>query len=435
MDEALDLYQELGLTDAIGRLSWAMVYQLTWTARVMEAVQAAQRSLAALGDVATADRARLVSSIGWALSLGGDYATATTMFEQGRALVEQLGDDRALADVLHMQTIHHMGFGEFAEGVQVGLRAAEVFEREGALWDLCSVQSFVVYQDGAICSREQADALGDKTMAIAERLGHLGAIFMLLSDRVREHAAHGQLDAVERMGRLIIDVCERGGLPWLYVGHLYAGLAGHWRGDAERAEAELRRAVELEPPGAYSGQSAADLALHLAQAGRPDDVWAVYETFRPHVPDRRGPQQHRGLELHARDHGGAVPRRFPGRGRHARAPGRHGADARAGVGRVRRPTGQQPRRDRGGRHRTVGRRRAVLHRGAGPRAAHAERAGDGRRRRLHGRVLLDRGRPEDAARAAEMLGKACESYRSFGMPGYVAEVEGMLSATSRLGAS
>src|SRR4051812_36993067 len=290
MDEALDLYQELGLTDAIGRLSWAMVYQLTWTARVMEAVQAAQRALAALGDVATADRARLVSSIGWALGLGGVYATATTMFEQGRALVEQLGDDRALADVLHMQTIHHMGFGEFAEGVQVGLRAAEVFDREGALWDLCSVQSFVVYQDGAICSREQSDALSDKTMAIAERLGHLGAIFMLLSDIVREHAAHGRLDAVERTSRLIIDVCERGGLPWLYVGHLYAGLAAHWRGDAEAAERELRRAVEIEPPGAYSGQSAADLALFLAQSGRAEEVLGVLEQFRPAFPvaGRRG---------------------------------------------------------------------------------------------------------------------------------------------------
>ena len=62
MDEALDLYQELGWTDALGRLAWAMVYQLTWTARVPEAVQVAQRALAALGDIASADRARLVCS-------------------------------------------------------------------------------------------------------------------------------------------------------------------------------------------------------------------------------------------------------------------------------------------------------------------------------------------------------------------------------------
>jgi tetratricopeptide (TPR) repeat protein len=412
-----------------------MVYQLTWTARVMEAVQAAQRSLAALGDVATADRARLVSSIGWALSLGGDYATATTMFEQGRALVEQLGDDRALADVLHMQTIHHMGFGEFAEGVQVGLRAAEVFEREGALWDLCSVQSFVVYQDGAICSREQADTLGDKTMAIAERLGHLGAIFMLLSDRVREHAAHGQLDAVERMGRLIIDVCERGGLPWLYVGHLYAGLAGHWRGDPERAEAELRRAVELEPPGAYSGQSAADLALHLAQAGRPDDVWAVYETFRPHFPTGEGRSSIgawncmlgimealylAGFRDEAATLAPLVDTALTLGPEWVAFDGRL-VSSRAGIAAA--ATGRW---DDAERYFTG----ALDHARRMP--SELETADV---RRLHGRVLLDRGRPEDAARATEMLGQACEAYRTFGMPGYVAEVEGMLSAPSRPGGS
>ena len=101
------------------------------------------------------------------------------MFDQGRAMAEQTGNERALADILHLQTIHHMGYAEFIEGVRVGLRAAEVFEREGALWDLCSVQAFVVYQDGAVGSREQALRLADKTMDIAERLGHLGAIFIL----------------------------------------------------------------------------------------------------------------------------------------------------------------------------------------------------------------------------------------------------------------
>ena len=34
-----------------------------------------------------------------------------------------------MADVLHMQTIHHLGYAELAEGIRVGLRAAEVFER------------------------------------------------------------------------------------------------------------------------------------------------------------------------------------------------------------------------------------------------------------------------------------------------------------------
>jgi hypothetical protein len=51
-------------------------------------------------------------------------------------------------------------------------------------------------------------------------------------------------------------------------------------------------------------------------------------------------------------------------------------------------------------------------------------------RRLHARVLLDRGRRKDAARADALLGRACDTYRAFGMPGYVAEVEALLTSTT-----
>ena len=80
---------------------------------------------------------------------------------------------------------------------------------------------------------------------------------------------------MERLGRHVVEICERGGLPWLYVGHLYLGLAAHWRGDWETAERELRLADQLEAPGAIGGQSAAHLALHLARVGRGDDADAA----------------------------------------------------------------------------------------------------------------------------------------------------------------
>jgi hypothetical protein len=82
----------------------------------------------------------------------------------------------------------------------------------------------------------------------------------------------------------VVEICERGGLPWLYVGHLYLGLAAHWRGDWETAERELRLAGQLEAPGAIGGQSAAHLAVHLARAGRGDEAAAIVEARRPGFP-------------------------------------------------------------------------------------------------------------------------------------------------------
>jgi tetratricopeptide (TPR) repeat protein len=101
---------------------------------------------------------------------------------------------------------------------------------------------------------------------------------MTLSDRVR---AEGVLPAafpvIDELAPRQIEVCERGGLPWVYVGYLYLGFVAHWRGEWDEAERQLRSAAELEPPGAFSGQGTGHLAVHLAHQGRVDEVRAIAE--------------------------------------------------------------------------------------------------------------------------------------------------------------
>jgi hypothetical protein len=120
---------------------------------------------------------------------------------------------------------------------------------------------------------------------MAERLGHLGAEFLVGASRIRiEGVYRADLAFIEEMGQHVVEICERGGLPWLYVGHIYLGLAAHWRGDWETAEGELRLADQLEAPGAIGGQSAAHLALHLARAGRGNEAVEIVEARRPGFP-------------------------------------------------------------------------------------------------------------------------------------------------------
>jgi hypothetical protein len=214
------------------------------------------------------------------------------MFAAARELATQLGDEAALADVLQLQTIHHMAWAELAEGVAAGLRAATVYEATGELWDLTGVLAFVEYQHKTLATPEPTAAhadrlagLAERVAPMAERLGHLGAEFMVVASRIRiEGVYRADLAFVERMGGHVVEICERGGLPWLYVGHLYLGLAAHWRGDWETAERELRLAEQLEAPGAVGGQSAAHLALHLAHAGRGDEVAELAVARRPGFP-------------------------------------------------------------------------------------------------------------------------------------------------------
>ena len=84
MNDALDRYEMLGQVEAIGRLGWAMVYQLVWTARFVEGVHVGRRTLAALGNSVSADKARLLSALAFAISVSGDYAAARATFDQAR---------------------------------------------------------------------------------------------------------------------------------------------------------------------------------------------------------------------------------------------------------------------------------------------------------------------------------------------------------------
>jgi tetratricopeptide (TPR) repeat protein len=426
MNDALDLYEALGQVEAIGRLGWAMVYQLVWTARLVEGVQVGQRTLAALGNTVSADKARLLSALGWVLSVSGDYVAATATFEQARGLAEQVRHERALADVLHMQTIHHLGYAEFADGVRVGQRAAEVFERESALWDLSSVQAFVIYEDGALGSREQATSLSDKTLGIARRLGHLGAVFIVLCDQIREAVMLGDLLQVEALGPQILDIGERGGLPWRFVGYIYLGMADHWRGNAERAEAQLRNAVEMEPPGAIGGQSDSLLARHLAYQGRTVEVLDLFESARSRLPSLKtasGIGSWNGMLGFVEalylcglyDEAAALSPLVEGVLELHRSwlalDGRL-VETRAGIAAA------------AARRWEAAERYFAIAREIAEQMHNLLELAD--LSRLHARMLLDRRSIGDDIRAVERLEEALSAYRSFGMSGYAAETERLL---------
>src|SRR5690606_33713073 len=281
MDQSLTLYERLGRRDDVGRICSSIVYQLAWAARFEEAAVIARRGLEVLGDLVNPDRARLLSATGWALGLAGDHSRATVMFETARQILEQLDDRIAFADVLHMETAHHMSYVEFTQGADAGLWAAAVFEEEGALWDLCSVSAFAAYQQSTMGLLAEATATQDRVRDTAERIGHLGAQFLILADRARQDGVvPGDAERTDAIARQMIEICERAKLPWLYTGYMYRGFAASWVGDFEAAERHLRTAVELEPPGAFSGQSASLLALLFATRGRHDEALELVERYR-----------------------------------------------------------------------------------------------------------------------------------------------------------
>jgi tetratricopeptide (TPR) repeat protein len=302
-----------------------------------------------------------------------------------------------------------------------------VFEAEGALWDLVSVQSFVMYQQGAAGRLTEATELRERVVPLASRLGHLGAMFLAVADRTKtDGVMAGDLALVETLAREQIDICERGGLPWLYIGHVYLGLAAHWRGDWDEAERRLRRADELEARGAFSGQSASLLALHLALVGRAGEAVELFEQGRASLPVEG---EVSSLGAWNTLFGFAEALYLAGR-RDDVAAMRPLMDAALALGEWWDTIDCRGPQTRAGIVAAAGRRWDDAERYYRAAAEQAEKlpnhveAADVRR--FHAMMLLDRGEPGDADRAREMLEGAREAYGRIGMGHHRAIAEALL---------
>jgi hypothetical protein len=93
---------------------------------------------------------------------------------------------------------------------------------------------------------------------------------------------------VEALGPQILDIGERGGLPYRYIGHIYLGWPPIGEITRNSPRPSCASAVELEPPGAFAGQSRSLLARHLAYHGRADEVMELFESAQSQLPASTG---------------------------------------------------------------------------------------------------------------------------------------------------
>jgi hypothetical protein len=200
-------------------------------------------------------------------------------------------------------------------------------------------------------------------------------------------------------------------------------MADHWRGNADRAEAELRNAVDMEPPGAIGGQSGSLLARHLAYQGRTEEVLELFESARSMLPSLKaasGIGSWNGMLGFVEalylcglyDQAAALSPLVEGvlelRRSWLALDGRL-VETRAGIA-----AAAARRWEAAERYFAIAREVA---------AQMSNRVELADLDRLHARMLLDRGGTGDHGRAAGMLLEALSAYRAFGMPSYAAEAE------------
>jgi tetratricopeptide (TPR) repeat protein len=296
------------------------------------------------------------------------------------------------------------------------------------MWTLCDSLSWTALGLVLSGASEEARSVSEEALELSRRLGHRGGEILAHRAWLATEALRDLDLAIWEQGvRRDIELCESINSPWSSQGYAWLGSVVQMRGRVEEARGYLDRALEIEPVSAFAGLARAYSVLNDAYTGDRDAYVAAIEQARPGLPG--GPDEHPwgskilafniaqgaaflGLEdvageihVYVLEAGKAIPLGFF-----------DGALARRIAG----MTATLLRRwDEAEEHFAVARQQAIdFKMSVEPHQVE----------HWYGKMLLDRGQPEDRDRAREMIGWALEWYRGVGMPLHAAMAEELLKS-------
>ncbi len=422
-DEVISVYARQGLVDEAAALCSECGYQLVWLGRFEQVFEYYNRGLSILGDRLSVWRPMLAASNATVLGLAGLYEAAESGLEEADATARQLSDERALGIVQWGRTVAGWSNTRVRAAISAGTEGIELLRRANDQWTLVDALAWTAFPLGYSGETEKGLAFGLEAVELGRKLGHQGGEILALRATSLIACMQGNdLGALEQLAAQDLERCESIRSPWVSQSHAWLAAFQILRGDLQRARASAGRAVELEPVSAYSGVGWCYQFLCSAYDGAAEACSRMLAEARSRLPPAGtrtaiGPT----MQVVAAAHGSVVAglssvaaELYPlvaelteelpvalfdfalvhrVAGMAAAAAGRW-EDATAHFEAALRQAGEFP---------------VVLEE---PQVKH-----------WYGKMLLDRGRPEDAGRAREMIEHARAGYLTLGMPLHLAMAE------------
>jgi ATP/maltotriose-dependent transcriptional regulator MalT len=283
---ALEGYRALGEADEGARLCCQIAWQLAWLGQAAETVELVEQELRALGNRESSERARLLGIAAFGSSASGqDFEAGHKMMLEGLGLAQRLGDREVEGMVLSMATNINWVHSRFRDAVEAGQRSAPILRETGAVWDCANTLMFTQLSLHSLGRWDEAERLDLEVEGLARRIGHLGAMLCGWRERsARERNRGADLRRYEEFANKDLELNRSAGLPWIAQSHLYLALLDFWRGGWDTALGHIRRACELEPPGALSLWSPALQLLLTAYARGGDEARPMLDVLKPQLP-------------------------------------------------------------------------------------------------------------------------------------------------------
>jgi class 3 adenylate cyclase/tetratricopeptide (TPR) repeat protein len=430
-DQVIDAYAALGEGEAAAELCREMGYMYLWLGRFDDVFDVNQRGLSLLGDSIVPARAYLVSGTGALLGVGGFIDDALTYIDQADEIGAELADERVTGWNGWTRTVALYSNTRLFDSIEAGEQASELLRRSGDVWMLCDSLSWTALALNLTGSVRRAYDVGTEALELSQRLGHAGG--EILSHRAvlaAETLTDPDLERWELRARRDIDLCQSINSPWMSQGNAWLGVVLQQRGRVEEAREQTDVAMSIEPTSAYAGLAESYGLLNHAYTSDREGFLAAFDAARPRLPGGSSvtpwgtlnvawcavqaaafldlPEIAAEVEGYLTSHSPDVVLGFFDGALRSRLHAMSAAMAK--------------RWDEAEELFTLAHKQAAEFPNAldRPKVCH-----------WHGKMLLDRGRPEDRQRAHEMIADALASYRTLGMPILAAMAEELLEYAGR----
>ncbi|HVF52747.1 MAG TPA: AAA family ATPase [Actinomycetota bacterium] len=424
---ALEIFEELDESTRIAEVCFEISEQLAWASRWAECLEVAARGLAAMGDSVTLERARLIGLSAIIIANSGDFDTAMAMMDEGESIANEIGDETLLGYVKLARALIHHAAADLREALELGIPGAEVLRSAGDMWFLANFLGFMQFAHFFVGNWNEAEEMGDELEPLARRLGHGGALVFALRSRPNSAFLTGNLDGFAEFVATDLELSRGVGPLHLAQALTFKGVLEFRRGDWDEALSAMVEAVETHGPGFWHQIQLAYLMLMHAYRGEADEARAILADNKDAMPTP-GHKGHWGSVnlllasvegLFVQGDVEAAGELYPlvlelqETGMLGRAMDVRLVETIAGIA-----AGAAGERDEAIRHFSDARARAAElgHEFEQPEI-----------NRLEAAVLRSLGRPEDVARADELLRGARETYRQIGMPKHVEMCERLMS--------
>lgn len=246
--EALDAYEATAQPYEVARLCLDAGIQVAFWLRGRDVLHLVERGLRALGERRTAVRGGLLALSGAVASQGGDYRRGVELLDDALQIARAHEDERVLGLTLYSYAALHFAYSQFPEAVAYARESVDHLRQTSDLWNLANALAYVANSLNWMGRFDEAQPEAREAEELARRVGSWSA--WAFADRALTQPRFGRDPDSQwylEDGRRALDLGRRQGFQWLAgVGFVRMGVAAFWLGRWEEALARFEEALALE---------------------------------------------------------------------------------------------------------------------------------------------------------------------------------------------